>query len=335
MAERKAKRRAGQGKRRTAAQPKRWQESQLKSARVLTTMRSENVSLAHAAREEGISPATVLRHAKGALRKTTQGRYKARKSDRLARSLVIPTPTGLAEIATMDSRAATVVGEYWNAVNTYLETGDETDLSVSVGYRSRRTRQTSAAAHRYGRTRAAGGRRRPVLSITLRKGQLSAGETIERPNKSRRQKSEGAAAGWPGRRLHAMRRIAARGAGHAHSAEAVPAMLPAKRGKKITETHHVAGKANSPITSRCRPTIIGSPQCRSTGMDSWNARNADGSPLLRLAAALNGTADIIEELIRRLIESSRSSRNSMDGCAKNMACGGRAARLMDGSQRDG
>ncbi|HEY1866745.1 MAG TPA: hypothetical protein VGG70_00520 [Candidatus Cybelea sp.] len=91
-------------------------------------MRTEKLSLSRASREEGVSPATVLRHAKSALRKTSQGRYKARKSDRLLRPLVIPTPDGLAEIATRDSRAATIVGEYWNAVDAYLATGDETEL---------------------------------------------------------------------------------------------------------------------------------------------------------------------------------------------------------------
>ncbi len=43
--------------------------------------------------------------------------------------LVLPTPGGLAEIATLDSRAATLVGEYWNAVNLYLETGDDGELA--------------------------------------------------------------------------------------------------------------------------------------------------------------------------------------------------------------
>jgi len=122
MKKRKPKRRSGQGKRKPRP------ATQLKLARVVTAMRTAGVSLTVASREEGISPATVLRHAKSAVRKTSQGRYKARKSDRLQRVLVIPTPGGLAEIATLDSRSATVLGEYWNAVNAYLETGDDTKL---------------------------------------------------------------------------------------------------------------------------------------------------------------------------------------------------------------
>jgi len=124
MANRKPKRRARQGKPRTP---------QHKFARIVTTMRTEGLSLTRAATEEGVSPATVLRHAKTALRKTANGRYKARKSDRLLRVLVIPTPDGLAEIATRDSRSATIVGEYWNAVHQHLETGDETELARFAG----------------------------------------------------------------------------------------------------------------------------------------------------------------------------------------------------------
>jgi DNA-binding CsgD family transcriptional regulator len=120
MAKRKSKPRGGQVKRTPA-------QTQLKSARALTAMRSEGISLSRAAREQGISPSTVKRHAKSALRKT-RGRYKARASDRMLRVLVLPTSDGLAEIASRDSRSATIAGEYWNAVQTFLQTGDDTEL---------------------------------------------------------------------------------------------------------------------------------------------------------------------------------------------------------------
>ncbi len=42
--------------------------------------------------------------------------------------LVLPTPQGLAEIVTRDSRSATIAGEYWNAVQIFLQTGDDTQL---------------------------------------------------------------------------------------------------------------------------------------------------------------------------------------------------------------
>jgi hypothetical protein len=135
MAKRKPTARRGQGKRKPRtpaqffAQPPRRQATAMKAAHVLAAMRKDRISLRRAAREEGIAPATVLRHAGNALRKTAEGTYKARKSDRLLRVLILPTPNGLAEIATLDSRAATIAGEYWNAVNDFLETGDETELA--------------------------------------------------------------------------------------------------------------------------------------------------------------------------------------------------------------
>jgi hypothetical protein len=116
------------------AQPKRKRESLQKAAHVLSAMRTEGISLHAASREHSVSPRTVQRHAGPALQKTSRGTYKARKSDRLLRVLVLPTPGGLAEIATMDSRAATMVAEYWNAVNLYLETGDDTDLARFRGH---------------------------------------------------------------------------------------------------------------------------------------------------------------------------------------------------------
>ncbi|HEY7405868.1 MAG TPA: hypothetical protein VIB39_20250 [Candidatus Angelobacter sp.] len=42
--------------------------------------------------------------------------------------LLIPTPTGLTEITIRDSRQATQLAEYWNAVQRYLQTGDESEL---------------------------------------------------------------------------------------------------------------------------------------------------------------------------------------------------------------
>jgi lambda repressor-like predicted transcriptional regulator len=135
MPKRKIKRRTGQGTRtapRTAAQyfarPARQREALLKTAHVLTAMRMEGVSLRSAAREHRVSPATVQRHAGAALRKTPSGTYKARASDKMLRVLVLPRHDGLVEIATRDSRSATMAGEYSNAVQTFLQTGDDTEL---------------------------------------------------------------------------------------------------------------------------------------------------------------------------------------------------------------
>jgi hypothetical protein len=142
MAKRKAKSHIGQAKRakkpRSAEQyflrPKRTQESILKAARVLTAMRNEKVSLRTAAAEYSISPQTVKRYAGSGLRKTPNGTYKARASDRMLRVLVIPGQDGkMVEIATRDSRSASMVAGYSNALQLFLEMGDSTQLDEYRG----------------------------------------------------------------------------------------------------------------------------------------------------------------------------------------------------------
>lgn len=100
---------------------------------VVSKMRADGLSLNKAAREIGISPSTVLRWGKTALRKNKSGRYVARKSDRLLRVLLVPTSEGAREIALTDSRQATILAEYWEAVQKYLETGDASGLQKFRG----------------------------------------------------------------------------------------------------------------------------------------------------------------------------------------------------------
>ncbi len=69
------------------------------------------------------------------MRKRANGRYKAKASDRLLRVLVVPTREETREIAVRDSRQASRVAEYWNAVHTYLETGDASALQKFRGKR--------------------------------------------------------------------------------------------------------------------------------------------------------------------------------------------------------
>lgn len=51
------------------------------------------------------------------------------------RVLVIPTPSGLDEISVRDSRQATQLAKYWNAVQRYLQKGDESALRKFTGKR--------------------------------------------------------------------------------------------------------------------------------------------------------------------------------------------------------
>jgi hypothetical protein len=91
-------------------------------------MRADRVSLQQAAREFGVPPKDVVRLGGSALRRSLSGRYVARARDNLLRVMNLPGRRGLREIALDDSREASVVGKYWDAVGLYLQTGDASGL---------------------------------------------------------------------------------------------------------------------------------------------------------------------------------------------------------------
>jgi hypothetical protein len=95
-------------------------------------MRADRVSLRQASAEFGLAPQTVLRLGGSALRKRVNGQYSAKSRDRLLRVLVIPTSKGLQEVAVRDSRYASDLGKYWDAVQHYLETGESSRLDEFV-----------------------------------------------------------------------------------------------------------------------------------------------------------------------------------------------------------
>lgn len=115
-----------------AVLPERVQDIHNRVAQAVAKMR-DGVSLQQAAREFGLNTETLVRLGGSALRKPPNGRYVARGTDRLFRILVLPTPRGLREIVLDDSRAASLVGKYWNAVHLYLATGDDSGLAEFVG----------------------------------------------------------------------------------------------------------------------------------------------------------------------------------------------------------
>src|SRR5579859_5314601 len=91
----------------------------------ITDMRTKGLSLQEAARENGIASRTFVSLARTALRKAANGRYKAKASDRLFRVMVTITRQGRREVATRDSRQASFIAEHSNAVQKYLQTGDD------------------------------------------------------------------------------------------------------------------------------------------------------------------------------------------------------------------
>ncbi len=98
-------------------------------------MRADGVSLKQASRQFGVDPRTVLKFGKSALRKRASGRYAAKASDRLLRVLAVPTIEGTREVALRDSRQASILGQYWDAVQRYLQTGDASAIQNFRGKR--------------------------------------------------------------------------------------------------------------------------------------------------------------------------------------------------------
>lgn len=116
------------------AQP-RWRQDRWNNVvHAVTKMRSHGVSLPAAAKEFGVSPGTVVRLAGSALRRMPNGRYAVRAWDRLLRVLVVLTNEETREIAVRDSRIASLIGEYWAAVQLYLQTGDASGLRQFRGH---------------------------------------------------------------------------------------------------------------------------------------------------------------------------------------------------------
>lgn len=94
----------------------------------LSLMRREGLSRAEAARRAGTTASAILRHAGPALERTPTGRYRARPGDRLLRRLQVLSPEGKRVIVTRGSRAASLTGSHWNAIDHYLRTGDASRL---------------------------------------------------------------------------------------------------------------------------------------------------------------------------------------------------------------
>jgi hypothetical protein len=115
------------------ARTERFQDSWNRTAHVIAKMRADGLSLRKAAREVGISPTTVLRWGESALRKNRRGRFEAKRTDRLLRVLMMPASDGAREIAVRNSRQATLLAEYWTAVQTYLESGDAAGIERFKG----------------------------------------------------------------------------------------------------------------------------------------------------------------------------------------------------------
>src|SRR5437016_2016535 len=90
----------------------------------LALMRRESLSLKTAADTVGIDPRTVLRYVGSALQLEPGGDYHPTPHDRIPRTLHFITPRGPVAVTVRDSRTASRIAEYMNAVRTCIHTGD-------------------------------------------------------------------------------------------------------------------------------------------------------------------------------------------------------------------
>jgi hypothetical protein len=112
-------------------------------AHVISRIR-DGVSLRRASKEFGINPSTVVDQGRPAIRKKN-GRYVATKTDRLLRVVSVLKAKGRMEIATRDSRQASLIGSHWAAVQRYLQTGDDSAL---LKFKKTRVLDASGKRHR-------------------------------------------------------------------------------------------------------------------------------------------------------------------------------------------
>jgi hypothetical protein len=82
-------------------------------------------SFSKASKAVGISPDTVLRYTGSAFERDTRGRWKAKATDRLYRSMRFLTDRGLTTVEPANSAEASKLATYWHAVDRYLKTGDD------------------------------------------------------------------------------------------------------------------------------------------------------------------------------------------------------------------
>lgn len=102
-------------------------EIRVKSLEVLSESRTTKKSLTKIAKQKGISLKTVL-HNTNAFKKVNR-RWIAKRSDKISRSMTINEKGKKISIEINDSRHASIIGRYHNAVKEFLNTGNRKKLS--------------------------------------------------------------------------------------------------------------------------------------------------------------------------------------------------------------
>ena len=103
--------------------------------RAISKMRTDGLSLKQASKEAGVSPRTVKSWGGRIIKKRPNGRYTVARRDSLLRVVQVPTSAGARDLALRNSRNASVLGQYWEAVHKYLRTGDSSEIEKFRGKR--------------------------------------------------------------------------------------------------------------------------------------------------------------------------------------------------------
>jgi hypothetical protein len=96
-------------------------------------LRSKGWLFRRASYELSVPQELVLRLARDAFRRLRNGRIVVKKLDRLLRLLPLPSDQGLIEVFVNNSREASRVGEFWNAVRLLINTGDSSAVQLFEG----------------------------------------------------------------------------------------------------------------------------------------------------------------------------------------------------------
>jgi hypothetical protein len=98
---------------------------------VALSRREPSLSLSKAAELSGTTVETIHRHASDAIERV-QGRWRVAATDTLHRKMLMLTSRGVITVTTLDSDTASVIGSYWNAIRTYITTGDYESLQPFI-----------------------------------------------------------------------------------------------------------------------------------------------------------------------------------------------------------
>ena len=97
--------------------------------KAVSLMKKKGISASAAARAMWIAPRDFINRGRSALRKLKNRRYVAKRNDHLFRPIfVLSKDNGLMEVATNDFLEASLIGKHSDAVELYVDTGDDSAL---------------------------------------------------------------------------------------------------------------------------------------------------------------------------------------------------------------